>query len=243
VVRDRRDDSGRRAGGLGAELAAVRRDRRFSDPSWERSWLFRRLLHAYLALGGTVDELIVDTELDRGRPAPGALRAGNVLDALAPTSFPWSNPPVHNRRRGHRWLRLSGPQPIACGLLHIELSRGDGSLGTFLGVQAGLAMQSIAVLGSEKQKRRWLPLMARLDPLGAFALTKPDHGSGSVALETTARRDGDMLGERPPARQPRHPPHSPHQGHPHLRRHRDRADPHRRARHHRHRRIRLGQRP
>jgi hypothetical protein len=37
--------------------------------------------------------------------------AGNVLDALAPTSLPWSNPPVHNRRRGHRWLRLSGPQP------------------------------------------------------------------------------------------------------------------------------------
>jgi glutaryl-CoA dehydrogenase len=52
--------------------------------------------------------------------------------------------------------------------------------------------------------------MARLDPLGAFALTKPDHGSGKVALETTARRHGDMLGERPPARQPRHSPHSPY---------------------------------
>jgi glutaryl-CoA dehydrogenase len=73
----------------------------------------------------------------------------------------------------------------------MELNRGDGSLGTFLGVQAGLAMKSIALLGSEEQKRRWLPGMARLDQLGAFALTEPDHGSDSVALETSARQVGD----------------------------------------------------
>jgi glutaryl-CoA dehydrogenase len=82
--------------------------------------------------------------------------------------------------------------PIATGLVHMELNRGDGSLGTLLGVQAGLAMQSIATLGSEEQKRRWLPPMARLDQLGAFALTEPAHGSDSVALETAARRDGDV---------------------------------------------------
>jgi glutaryl-CoA dehydrogenase len=81
--------------------------------------------------------------------------------------------------------------PIASGLVHMELNRGDGSLGTFLGVQAGLAMQSIAMLGSEEQKQRWLPGMAALDKLGAFALTEPTHGSDSVALETSARRDGD----------------------------------------------------
>jgi glutaryl-CoA dehydrogenase len=81
--------------------------------------------------------------------------------------------------------------PIASGLVHMELSRGDGSLGTFLGVQAGLAMHSIAMLGSEEQKQRWLPGMAALDKLGAFALTEPTHGSDSVALETSARRDGD----------------------------------------------------
>ena len=81
--------------------------------------------------------------------------------------------------------------PIACGLIHMELNRGDGSLGTFLGVQAGLAMQSIAMLGSENQKERWLPAMAQLNKIGAFALTEPNHGSDSVALETTARRDGD----------------------------------------------------
>ena len=78
--------------------------------------------------------------------------------------------------------------PIATGLVHMELNRGDGSLGTFLGVQAGLAMQSIAMLGSEGQKQRWLPGMARLEKLGAFALTEPTHGSDSVALETSARQ-------------------------------------------------------
>jgi glutaryl-CoA dehydrogenase len=81
--------------------------------------------------------------------------------------------------------------PISCGLIHMELNRGDGSVGTFLGVQAGLAMQSVAMLGSEEQKEQWLPPMAQLNKIGAFALTEPTHGSDSVALETTARRDGD----------------------------------------------------
>ncbi len=80
---------------------------------------------------------------------------------------------------------------LAAGLIQMELSRGDGSLGVLLGVQAGLAMRSIAMLGSEEQKRRWLPSMARMERLGAFALTEPDHGSDSVSLETTARREGD----------------------------------------------------
>ena len=81
--------------------------------------------------------------------------------------------------------------PMAAGLVNMELSRGDGSVGTFLGVQAGLAMRSIHLLGSEEQKERWLPQMARVEKLGAFALTEPNHGSDSVALETTARREGD----------------------------------------------------
>jgi glutaryl-CoA dehydrogenase len=80
---------------------------------------------------------------------------------------------------------------IAAGLIQMELSRGDGSLGVLLGVQAGLAMRSIATFGSEEQKQRWLPPMARMESFGAFALTEPDHGSDSVSLETIARRDGD----------------------------------------------------
>lgn len=88
---------------------------------------------------------------------------------------------------GHGCAALS---PTAAGLVHMELHRGDGSLGTFLAVHAGLAMQSVAMCGSDEQRTRWLPAMARLEAIGAFALTEPDHGSDSVALDTTARRDG-----------------------------------------------------
>jgi glutaryl-CoA dehydrogenase len=84
-----------------------------------------------------------------------------------------------------------GMSPLARGLVNMELHRGDGSLGTFLGVQSGLAMKAIALLGSDAQKEHWLPALARLDAIGAFALTEPTHGSDSVALETSARRDGD----------------------------------------------------
>jgi glutaryl-CoA dehydrogenase len=79
---------------------------------------------------------------------------------------------------------------VGSGLVMYELSRVDGSIGTFLGVHVGLAMQSIYLLGSEEQKQRWLPPMARMEKIGAFALTEPDHGSDAVMLETTARRDG-----------------------------------------------------
>ena len=85
----------------------------------------------------------------------------------------------------------AGMSPMACGLVTMELHRGDGSLGVFLGVHAGLAMLSIAMCGSEEQKARWLPDMAQMNKLGAFALTEPEHGSDSVALETSARPDGD----------------------------------------------------
>src|SRR5919205_1868354 len=60
----------------------------------------------------------------------------------------------------------------------------------FFGVHSNLAMQSIDMLGSEEQKDRWLEPMARLDAIGAFALTEPEHGSDAVMLETRARRDG-----------------------------------------------------
>jgi len=81
--------------------------------------------------------------------------------------------------------------PLSAGLIHMEMNRGDGSLGTFMAVQGGLAMKAIASCGSEQQKQRWLGPMARLEKIGAFALTEPEHGSDSVSLETTARPDGD----------------------------------------------------
>lgn len=80
---------------------------------------------------------------------------------------------------------------LQAGLVAMELSRGDGSINTFNAVHSGLAMGTINLLGSEEQKDRWLPAMAKLEKLGAFALTEPDHGSDSVSLETSATLDGD----------------------------------------------------
>ena len=84
-----------------------------------------------------------------------------------------------------------GMSHVAAGLVAIEMSRGDGSLNTFFGVHSGLAMGTIAICGGEEQKERWLPQMARMEKIGAWGLTEPDHGSDSVMLETTARREGD----------------------------------------------------
>lgn len=84
-----------------------------------------------------------------------------------------------------------GMSAVAAGLVAAEWARADGSLGTFYGVHSFLAMQSIALLGDEEQRQRWLPEMARMEKIGAFGLTEPDHGSDAVALATSARRDGD----------------------------------------------------
>ncbi len=77
------------------------------------------------------------------------------------------------------------------GMIAMELARVDSSIGTFFGVHSGLAMGSIYLCGSEEQKQRWLPAMARMEKIGAFGLTEPDVGSGAAGgLTTTARRDG-----------------------------------------------------
>jgi glutaryl-CoA dehydrogenase len=84
-----------------------------------------------------------------------------------------------------------GLSAVAVGIGAAELSRGDGSIETFVGVTSGLAMGAIAMCGSEEQKQRWLPPMARLEKIGAFGLTEPDIGSDASHIRTTARRVGD----------------------------------------------------
>lgn len=77
------------------------------------------------------------------------------------------------------------------GLVAREMGRIDGSINTFLGVHSNLCMGSIYILGDDEQRERWLPDLAKLNKTGAFALTEPTHGSDSVSLETSARREGD----------------------------------------------------
>jgi polyhydroxyalkanoate synthase len=77
-----------------SQLAPAKGDRRFSDPAWEDNWLLHRLLQGYLAVGETVDGLISDADVDWRSERLARLAAGNVVDALAPTNFAWSNPTV-----------------------------------------------------------------------------------------------------------------------------------------------------
>ncbi|GAA1223490.1 acyl-CoA dehydrogenase family protein [Pseudonocardia alaniniphila] len=90
----------------------------------------------------------------------------------------WPDRPAHSR--------------LLTSFIRMELSRVDPSMATFFAVQAGLALSSIDLCGSDEQKERWLPAMRRMEKIGAFALTEP-HGGSDVAggLETTARREGD----------------------------------------------------
>jgi glutaryl-CoA dehydrogenase len=86
----------------------------------------------------------------------------------------------------------AGKSPLLDGMIAMELARSDPSIATFHGVHSGLAMGSISLCGSEEQRERWLPAMARLERIGAFGLTEPEVGSGaSRGLATTARRIGD----------------------------------------------------
>jgi len=85
-----------------------------------------------------------------------------------------------------------GKSTVLDGMMMMELARVDSSMATFRGVHSGLAMGSIYLCGSEEQKQRWLPPMARLEKIGSFGLTEPEVGSGTArGLTTTARRDGD----------------------------------------------------
>jgi glutaryl-CoA dehydrogenase len=79
------------------------------------------------------------------------------------------------------------------GILAMEMARVDASIATFFGVQSGLAMGSIYLLGSEAQKAEWLPRLQKLQCIGAFGLTEPEVGSGAAGgLTTTAKRQGDQ---------------------------------------------------
>src|SRR6516165_8695616 len=86
----------------------------------------------------------------------------------------------------------AGGSQLLVGLVAMEMARFDASIATFFGVHSGLAMGSIAFVGSEEQKQKWLPPMARMEKIGCFGLTEPLVGSGaSGGLLTTAEREGD----------------------------------------------------
>src|SRR5262245_20184256 len=76
---------------------------------------------------------------------------------------------------------------VAYGLVMQELERGDSGLRSFVSVQGALVMYPILAFGSEEQRRRWLPRLAKGETIGCFGLTEPDHGSDPGGMETRAR--------------------------------------------------------
>jgi glutaryl-CoA dehydrogenase len=85
----------------------------------------------------------------------------------------------------------AGLNAICYGLICQELERGDSGLRSFVSVQSSLVMFPIHAYGSEEQKQRWLPAMARGEAIGCFGLTEPHGGSDPVNMKTHAKRDGD----------------------------------------------------
>src|SRR3954467_13810127 len=93
---------------------------------------------------------------------------------------------------GYEGYGCAGGSQKLFGFVAMELARVDASFCTFFGVHSGLAMGSIYLDGSEEQKQKWLPPMARWEKIGCFGLTEPLVGSGtSGGLLTTAKREGD----------------------------------------------------
>jgi len=93
---------------------------------------------------------------------------------------------------GMKGYGCRGGSGLLFGLIAMEMARCDVSIATFFGVHNGLAMGSIYLGGSEEQKEKWLPSMARWEKIGCFGLTEPLVGSGaSGGLTTMAKREGD----------------------------------------------------
>ena len=85
----------------------------------------------------------------------------------------------------------AGLSSVSAGLTYQELERGDSALRSFVSVQSSLAMYPIFTFGSEEQKERWLPAMARGEAIGCFGLTESHGGSDPGNMKTHAKKDGD----------------------------------------------------
>jgi alkylation response protein AidB-like acyl-CoA dehydrogenase len=139
------------------------------------------------------DELAVVKQV---RAFMEAKAAPIVTKYWAEDSFPFELIPAFKDLNlgglGMQGYGCRGGSALLLGLAMMEMARIDASIATFFGVHDGLAMGSIYLAGSEAQKQKWLPPMARFEKIGCFGLTEPLVGSGaSGGLKTTAKREGD----------------------------------------------------
>lgn len=96
--------------------------------------------------------------------------------------FGWSIPEAYGG------LGLTTEELVSCAF---EISQASVALRARVGTNTGIGSEALVADGSDAQKRRWLPAMARGELTGALALTEPDAGSEASNVQTTARRDGD----------------------------------------------------
>ena len=85
----------------------------------------------------------------------------------------------------------AGLNSICYGLICQELERGDSGLRSFVSVQSSLVMYPIFSYGSEEQKKKWLPSLAKGESIGCFGLTEPHGGSDPTNMKTHAKKDGN----------------------------------------------------
>src|SRR5438270_9764028 len=126
-----------------------------------------------------------------------------VRDRVLPNVAEWFEEGILPRELGRELGKLGllgmhlngygcpGSTAVAYGIACLELEAGDSGVRSFASVQGSLAMYAIYRWGSEEQKQRWLPGMAKGELLGCFGLTEPDFGSNPAGMRTTARRDGN----------------------------------------------------
>ncbi len=107
----------------------------------------------------------------------------DVIDRLADLGF--LGLPIPTQFGG------AGEDALAMSLVYEELGRVDSSVRGFLTVQVALVSQCLLQWGSEEQRARWLPRLARGQAIGCYCLTEPGAGSDAAALETRAWPDGD----------------------------------------------------
>jgi alkylation response protein AidB-like acyl-CoA dehydrogenase len=144
-----------------------------TDP--EEDAVVRRLLAALDdRLGGLIDSVKFDEEETIGDDVIAALAAHGFLGMTIP------------KRYGG--LELS---PTAYSRVFEAVGATDSSLGVFIGVHCGLGSKAIVLYGTDEQKARWLPPLARGEILAAYALTEPGVGSDAQHIRTTATRSDD----------------------------------------------------
>lgn len=149
-----------------------------------------------------IDFLDVSQELsDEERHVRDAVRA-YVRSRVLPKIGDWFEAGILPRELGRELGELgllgmhlhgygcAGASAVCYGLACLELEAGDSGLRSFASVQGSLAMFAIYRWGSEAQKERWLPPMARGEVIGCFGLTEPDFGSNPAGMRSNAKRDG-----------------------------------------------------